>query len=291
MSITVETRQVVTQSDGAVTAVYSVGAGAGVLFVNGWALSRRYWQLAIDSLSGDYACVTFDARGVGESRPIPPNASVTITRLAEDIAAIADTVSPATPVHLVAHSNGCLSAVRFAATHPERVASLTIINAGIFPFNSRQVSALRAFTKLTVRMRRLTATAVGRGYMVKFVTHRPVAKEYARILADDFATTEAPAALEAALSSLNRDDLAHYEADIGAMRAAGKPLLLIVGKNDRTIPPAGMRNLHDAMPGSTLVTFAPCGHFPMLEQCPAFVQTLRAHLDGTLARGGELHAP
>lgn len=286
-----EQRQIVLQSDGAQTVVYTEGTGPVVLFVNGWALSRRYWQPAIGNLWGGYACATFDARGVGESRPLAAGRSVAVGRLADDLAAIADAVSPDVPLHLVAHSNGCLSAARFAGAHPARVASLTIINAGIFPFDPRQVAALRAFTRVSVRLRRLTATPAGRWYLVRFVTAERIPKGYGRILADDFAGTEAPAALEAALSSLNRDDLARYEADIGTVRDAGTPLLLMVGKHDRTIPPAGMRTLHAAMPGSTLVTFAPCGHFPMLEHTHGFVTVLRAHLGGALRRGGELRVP
>ncbi len=284
-------RRTIAQSDGASTAVYTEGHGSAVLFVNGWALSRRYWEPAAINLHGDYACTTFDARGVGESRPLAAGRSVAVGRLAEDIAAVAEAASPDAPVHLVAHSNGCLAAARFAGAHPERVASLTIINAGIFAYDPKQVAALRAFTRFSVRLRRLAANPFGRAYMVRFVTSRKIPKGYGRILADDFAQTEAPAALGAALSSLNRDDLARYAADLAAVRGTGSPLLLMVGKGDRTIPPAGMRTLHAAMPGSTLVTFAPCGHFPMLEQTPAFVTTLRAHLDGTLRRGGELRVP
>ncbi len=288
----------VAQSDGAHTLVHiarsdsNSNGSEAVLFVNGWALSHRYWRTTTAVLAAHgYTCATFDARGVGEARPTPPGASFAVGRLAEDIGAVADTVSPDAPVHLVAHSNGCLSAARWAGANPARIASLTIVNAGTFPWDPKQVAALRSFTRLTVRLRHLTAIPIGRWYMVRFVTQQPIPAEYGRILADDFATTEAPAALEAALSSLNQSDLAQYVADIAAVRAAEKPILLCVGVQDRTIPPDGMRNLWHAMPGSTLASFAPCGHFPMLEQPTAFLDILRSHLEDTLTRGTELRLP
>jgi len=38
-----------------------------ILFVNGWAISSRYWKPAVELLKSDFRCVTYDQSGTGKS--------------------------------------------------------------------------------------------------------------------------------------------------------------------------------------------------------------------------------
>ncbi|NTV46256.1 MAG: hypothetical protein HGB11_06980 [Chlorobiales bacterium] len=39
-----------------------------VIFLNGWALSGRYWKPVIDRLTPHYRCITIDQSGTGRTR-------------------------------------------------------------------------------------------------------------------------------------------------------------------------------------------------------------------------------
>jgi len=43
-----------------------------LVFIHGWLLSRSYWQPLIDELSPEYQCLSYDLRGFGGSKTIPP---------------------------------------------------------------------------------------------------------------------------------------------------------------------------------------------------------------------------
>jgi len=48
------------------------------------------------------------------------------------------------------------------------------------------------------------------------------------------------------------------------------PVLIVVGEEDVVTPPAISRDMHRAIPGSSIVTIPGAGHLPSLEQPAAF---------------------
>jgi pimeloyl-ACP methyl ester carboxylesterase len=57
------------------------------------------------------------------------------------------------------------------------------------------------------------------------------------------------------------------------------PTLIVWGEEDRIIPVAHGRATHEAIPGSELVVFDACGHFPHVEEPMRFVEVLTDFLD------------
>ncbi|GAA1236732.1 SDR family oxidoreductase [Prauserella halophila] len=79
-----------------------------VVCVHGYPDNSSLWQGVVAELAGRFRVVTYDVRGAGESdRPRERDAYL-LDRLAADLAAVVDAVSPDRPVHLLAHDWGAI---------------------------------------------------------------------------------------------------------------------------------------------------------------------------------------
>src|SRR5438128_1637065 len=94
--------------------------------------SSRFWYSWIPYLSRYYRIVRPDARGLGLS-PADFNLQrdVTVDALVEDLAAIVDDVG-ASSVHFCGESMGGILGLAFAAMHPQRVRTLTLVATPVF---------------------------------------------------------------------------------------------------------------------------------------------------------------
>jgi pimeloyl-ACP methyl ester carboxylesterase len=97
-----------------------------VVFLHGLAGNGGQWTLQIDHLQGRRRTIAIDLRGHGESDPAEGEA-YSIAGLAADVAAVADQLMLRRFV-LVGHSLGAAVAIHFAATHPQRVEGLLLVD-------------------------------------------------------------------------------------------------------------------------------------------------------------------
>ena len=124
----VRTRTVV--SGGVSLAVFEQGGEPGperptVLLVHGYPDSHRVWDDVAEALAADGGChvVRYDVRGAGESGAPADRSGYRLEQLADDLFAVAEAVSPARPVHLVAHDWGSIQSWE-AVTDPRAVGCL-----------------------------------------------------------------------------------------------------------------------------------------------------------------------
>ncbi|WP_231104598.1 SDR family oxidoreductase [Haloechinothrix halophila] len=102
------TRRVVSE-DGVSLAVTESGSGdVTVVCVHGYPDNGSLWQPVVDALSDRYRVVVYDVRGAGESDKPAAQSAYHLDRLAADLAAVVDAVSPDRPVHLLAHDWGAI---------------------------------------------------------------------------------------------------------------------------------------------------------------------------------------
>src|SRR5688500_13006169 len=100
------------------------GQGPAVLLIQGVGLIGEGWRPQIDGLSDRYTTISFDNRGIGESRLLSGNPS--IAAMAADAIAILDAEN-VDRAHVVGHSMGGLIAQEIALSAPARVRSLAFL--------------------------------------------------------------------------------------------------------------------------------------------------------------------
>src|SRR5689334_2350442 len=102
------------------------GAGPDIVFVHGWASSRRMWTAFLPDLTRDFRCWVLDLPGFGDSeKPDPnwysiPNFTATVLAFMHQ--------HHLEKVHLVGHSMGGMIVLNLAAKHPEVVERVVAIN-------------------------------------------------------------------------------------------------------------------------------------------------------------------
>jgi len=112
--------------------VAEAGAGAPVVLVHGWPQHWWAWRHVVPALAPHARLVMIDLRGFGWS-DAPPGAYAKQT-LADDLLAVLDALA-IPKAHLVGLSLGGRIAIDFTLAHPDRVASLVAVAAGMSGFD------------------------------------------------------------------------------------------------------------------------------------------------------------
>jgi pimeloyl-ACP methyl ester carboxylesterase len=101
--------------------------GPTIVLVHGWPDTHRVWEGVAALLAEDFRVVAYDTRGQGDSGTDASDEAFTVDRLADDLLAVIDAVSPGSPVHVVGHDWGSVQSWE-AVCRPgaeERIASFT----------------------------------------------------------------------------------------------------------------------------------------------------------------------
>lgn len=246
--------------DGAVVHYETWGRGPPLLLVHGWLGSWRYWMNTMEALSSDFRAYALDLWGFGDSAKDKSRYSITsYARLLQDFMEHMGMDGAA----FVGHSVGGAVAMVLAARHPELVHRLVSVSV---PVRANAISGkLRSFSNTLASQVVLKQDPgwVKRLLALAKVNHETVASE---TLKTD------PEAISESMRSLASLDLA------GELRRVQCPQLAILGRNDPLIDPAEAL-LFDALgERSRSITMEQPGHFPMLEEAPAFHRLLRDFL-------------
>ena len=122
-----------------------LGEGVPVLLLHGLASSRRFWDLVVPGLAG-LRVVALDQRGHGDSeRPSGPYDGATV--VADALTAL-DALGLSRVV-VVGHSWGASTALRLAATAPERVLAVVAVDGGLGSARDAGASRAEARERLT----------------------------------------------------------------------------------------------------------------------------------------------
>jgi pimeloyl-ACP methyl ester carboxylesterase len=108
------------------------GRGPDVVMVHGLATNLAFWYLkSVPLLRDAFRITAYDLRGHGRSE-MPPT-GYTPTVMADDLDALLEVLGTGR-VHLVGHSYGAVVALELALRAPERLASLTLVDARLDAF-------------------------------------------------------------------------------------------------------------------------------------------------------------
>jgi pimeloyl-ACP methyl ester carboxylesterase len=218
------------------------GTGSPILLIMGASYSSRMWYPAVPALSARHRVLTFDNRGTGESG---------YTRVASisDMAADARAVLDAAGVdraHVYGVSLGGVVAQQLAIESPERVRSLVLGCTGVLTADKpRAPKALRVLFRLPRR------------WTVKLGKYGPACPPERK--AHDQAVLLADKNHRVALVA-QQDALRSYSCTLDQVRALTMPALVLHGTADALVRLDWGRELADALPNSTFITYEGAGH-------------------------------
>ncbi len=104
------------------------GEGPPIVLCHGITATRRYVVHGSRALErAGHAVVSYDARGHGESDPVPGDQGYGYPELVGDLEAVVEAAVREGPLVLAGHSMGAHTAVAYALRHPDRLDGLVII--------------------------------------------------------------------------------------------------------------------------------------------------------------------
>ncbi|MBY6059390.1 MULTISPECIES: alpha/beta fold hydrolase [Leisingera] len=232
---------------GAVTCQRS-GQGAPVVLLHGVGMQSAAWAPQITALSGTHEVIALDLPGHGGSDLLPEAAEL------PDYVAWLHAVIQALdlgPVYLAGHSMGALIAGGYAASHPENVARVALLN-GVFRRSAEARAAVEA-----------RAAEIRAG---SFDLETPLARWFGESEADQAARAQVAewlsgvdlAGYAAAYTAFARGD-STYADGFGGIRC---PLLALTGDGDPNSTPAMAQAMADAAPQGRAVVIE--GHRHMV---------------------------
>jgi len=231
------------------------GSGPTVLMLHGIGGGHLAFAPQVEALaSAGYRAVAWDMPGYGHSAPIEP---YTFKGLAQSCIALIESLKCGEVV-LLGHSMGGMVAQEVVARRPELVAKLVL--CGTSPsfgkpdgdwqreFIAERTAPLDAGRSMAELAEVLVPQMVGPGSLPEGVR-----------LATHCMGLVPPATYRRALECLVTFD---RRANLPQIQV---PTLLVAGQYDRNAPPAMMKKMADAIPGSTYLEMKGVGHLQNLE--------------------------
>jgi pimeloyl-ACP methyl ester carboxylesterase len=235
--------------------IHSVEFGSGaedLVLVHGLSGSSRWWERNIPGLAERYRVFIPDLIGFGRS-PRPRGRLPGIGELADVLGEWIRRVGPP-EAHVIGHSMGGQLAIHLAATHPEQVKSLVLVDAAGIP---------RPVTPRTVVRFAREIAPVWRWGDLSFV---PV------IFSD--AWTAGPRTLLQAIGHILNDDVRPLLPRIQA------PTLVLWGEKDNWVPLAHGEEMYEKIPGARFEILRRAAHNPMVDRPFAFNRVVLDFLSG-----------
>jgi pimeloyl-ACP methyl ester carboxylesterase len=227
----------------------SVGSGKPLLLLHGWGTSLDTFTAMAGDLGHSFRVTAFDFPGHGGSEMPPTTWNV------DDFVASTLAVMAALGIErpsIVGHSFGGRVAIKLAATRPDALDRLVLVDAAGIPPS-------RTATRVAKRAASRTANAVARWFGSP---GRALRQRIVRRIASTDYLNAGP--LRDTFLAIVREDLRPCLPRIEA------PTLLVWGESDEDTPPADARTMAKLIPGAKLLVLKNAGHFSYLDQYGRF---------------------
>lgn len=252
-----------------------------VVLVHGFSASTQTWDAWAEPLSRTRHVVAIDLPGHGLTRGQPARPA-RLTDFVPVLDAAATSLGLAR-FTLVGNSMGGDLAWRYALARPDRVKALVLVDAAGWPVRGER-GLSRAAPLLGFALHEPGRTLIGR-----LDARAQIRRGLRLAFADPARATDAMVTRYAELSrapghrdillDLTRDALVRPTASARALKAIAVPALVMVGEQDRLVPPAFGRRFAEAIPGARLIVYPGIGHLPQEEAADLSLRDLTAFLD------------
>ena len=235
------------------------GAGDPVILVHGMAASNQHWHFLLHDLAqAGFRGYAPDLPGHGDSPKPEEPARYSAQAVYTVFERWLENLAVDKPVRLVGHSLGGFLSLLYTSHHPERVASLVLID----PYINQ--SQLRLYIQLSNRIPALTS---------KFFPYLPRWFVHLIFDLDPTETNHFPRQIrhEIAADYLRASpNIIYLGASVWDLTSLlpqiQSPTLLVWGDHDRTLKPTSFPRMALQMPHSEVFPVAGSGHQPHIEQ-------------------------
>jgi 3-oxoadipate enol-lactonase len=248
------------------------GDGPLLVFLHGIGGNRTNWRAQLPSFARHFKAVAWDARGYGASDDYP--GSLAFDDFVADLERVIEWFG-APHAHLVGLSMGGRIAMRFALVHPQKVATLTLVDTH------------EGFESFTPEKRR-EFVETRRAPLLSGKTAADIAPVVARSLAGPKARPEHVQQLIESISALHQESYLKSlqatvdQVTVGDISKIAAPAHFIVGADDPLTPVALHYEMAAKMGGAPVTVLPDAGHLSNIEQPEAFnrvaLDWLAAHL-------------
>ena len=238
--------------------VQQAGAGPTLLLLHGTGAATHSWRSLFPWLATFFTVIAPDLPGHGfTSAPLPAEHS--LPSFAALVAALLTTLR-AKPALVVGHSAGAAIAARMCLDHTISPAGIVAINGALLPLQGLPGTVFSPLAKLLAAnsiVPKLFSWRAGD----RAVTERLLRGTGSKIDADGVALygelMRHSSHAASALNMMAHWDLPALERDIARLTT---PMMLVVGDNDRTVPPHDAARLQRYLPKATVTHLPHLGH-------------------------------
>lgn len=248
------------QNQGLSISFEDVGVGRPLVLGHSFLCSSKMWREQVPALAEKYRVLNLDLRGHGNSSEVTE--PFTVYDAVSDVVAVLDEVGIEKAIWCGLSFGGWV-ALRAALTYPERVEGLILMDTDAGPED--------VYRKLRNNAMGLGARLLGVGPFLPPIarlmfgaTTRRKNPALVREWKKEFSRVHVPSILLCLEAAMKRDSI------LDRLPQISVPALVLVGEEDRPLPPARSRQLYKALPSCELVQIPAAGHLSALEQ-PAAV--------------------
>lgn len=274
------------RASGIVWHVQIMGAGPPVLLLHGTGASAHSFAALMPLLASDFTLVAPDLPGQGFTQA-PPREFLSLPGMARAIAGLLRELD-IRPQLAVGHSAGAAVAIQMTVSRQIAPRAIVSLNGALLPLSGMAGQIFAPLAKLLTAMpfvSDLFARRAGDPKAIERMIEQTGSsldergKELYRRLASN------PAHVAAALGMMAHWDLRSFAAELPRLKV---PLTLVVGSNDRTIPPSQAEHVREIVPQAKIVTLPGLGHLAheeRPEQCAAIIRAVAQDAGLTVEAG------
>lgn len=244
-------------------------AGEAVLFLHGNPGSSEDWAELVEATGELGRAIAFDLPGFGKADK-PRDFEHTTEGYARFVDEALAQLG-VERVHLVLHDFGGPIGLEWAAAHPDRLASIVLINTGVLIGYRWHVLARIWRTPVVGEVFQGTATRGAFRLLLRRGNRRPLPRAFIDRMYDDFDRGTRNAVLK--LYRATSDPDADARRVSAVLRPHDRPALVVWGKNDPYIGVEIAARQREAFPRADVEILEDSGHFPFADD-PERVRSL-----------------
>lgn len=237
-------------------------ASEAVVFVHGNPGSSEDWRPLVGQVGAFGRAVAADMPGFGRAGK-PADFDYTVAGYAAHLDALLNELG-IRRAHLVLHDFGGPWGLAWAAQHPERFASVALINIGVLPGYRWHYLARLWRTPVLGELFMATTTRAGFGLSLKHGNPRGLPRDFVdRMYRDfDWATRRTVLRLYRATGDPGGDAARMLAA---ALRPLDRPALVLWGRHDPYLPLRFAERQREVFPRARVVVLENSGHWPFAD--------------------------